>query len=253
LENYGDSTQKVSLSFFLFDLIETLSLIDLIRGCEYKFRLLKFDRKNWRVSYNALILLENLLTHGPRRVAEEFQCDKDVIKEIGSFQYIDERGLAFMLRSLYSCPFTVIVVQYLFVFTCSFNWGLRVRSLSERVLKLLESEPFLKEERGRARKLTHGIQGFGSFCLWSSSTEATLKNSCFEIYGRCNPHYNENSSIREGTRRARQTHQDLHSVPKEPENDSGSGQGLGDGYAGEDHPFCNNANRTVASLISTNE
>jgi hypothetical protein len=138
-------------------------------------------------------------------------------------------------------------------FTCSFNWGLRVRSLSERVLKLLESEPFLKEERGRARKLTHGIQGFGSFGLWSSSTEATLKNSCFEIYGRCNPHYNENSSIREGTRRARQTHQDLHSVPKEPENDSGSGQGLGDGYAGEDHPFCNNANRTVASLISTNE
>jgi hypothetical protein len=138
-------------------------------------------------------------------------------------------------------------------FTCSFNWGLRVRSLSERVLKLLESEPFLKEERGRARKLTHGIQGFGSFGLWSSSTEATLKNSCFEIYGRCNPHYNENSSIREGSRRARQTHQDLNSVPKEPENDSGSGQGLGDGYAGEDHPFCNNANRTVASLISTNE
>lgn len=128
-----------------------------------------------------------------------------------------------------------------------------MKSLSERVLKLLESEPFLKEERGRARKLTHGIQGFGSFGFWSSSTEATLKNSCFEIYERCNSLYNEKSSIKEGTRRARQTHQDLNSVPKEPENDSGSRQGLGDGYAGEDHPFCNNANQTVASLLSTNE
>jgi epsin len=60
----------------------------------YKFRLSQFDRKNWRVSYNALVLLEHLLTHGPRRVAEEFQCDKRVIKEIGRFQHIDERGLA---------------------------------------------------------------------------------------------------------------------------------------------------------------
>lgn len=64
-----------------------------------KFRLLKFDRMNWRVSYKTLILLEHLLTHGPRRVAEEFQCDKDVIKGIGSFQYIDERGLACIFRS----------------------------------------------------------------------------------------------------------------------------------------------------------
>lgn len=56
-------------------------------------RLLKFDKKNWRASYNALILLEHLLTHGPKRIAEEFQSDhEDVIKQMGNFQYIDEKG-----------------------------------------------------------------------------------------------------------------------------------------------------------------
>lgn len=185
-------------------------------------RLLKFDRKNWRVSYNALILLEHLLTHGPRRVAEEFQCDKDVIKEIGSFQHIDERG---------------------------FNWGLSVTSLSERVLKLLESEPFLKEERARARKLTHGIKGLGSFGLRFSSTEATLKNPSFKTYGRCNSQYNDYT---------RQHKNDLLAPggksSTELENGSDSWQGIGDGCAVEDHPFCNNiANQTIASLLSTTE
>ncbi|KAE7996785.1 hypothetical protein FH972_001476 [Carpinus fangiana] len=176
-------------------------------------RLSQFDRENWRVSYNALVLLEHLLTHGPRRVAEEFLCDKQVIKEIGRFQYIDERG---------------------------FNWGLSVTNSSERVLKLLESEPFLKEERARARKLTHGIEGYGSFGLRFSSTDAALKNSSFKTYGRCSSHYNESFSIKEGARR-------------EPENDSGSGQGIEDGYAEEDHPFCDNADQTIASLLSTTE
>ena len=31
--------------------------------------LLKFERKNWRVSYNSLILLDHLLTHGPESIA----------------------------------------------------------------------------------------------------------------------------------------------------------------------------------------
>ena len=55
-------------------------------------RLLKFEKKNWRVSYNSLIVLEQLLTHGPESVAEEFQCDKYVIDQMKSFQYIDDRG-----------------------------------------------------------------------------------------------------------------------------------------------------------------
>ncbi|KAL2899001.1 UPF0759 protein YecE [Bienertia sinuspersici] len=42
-----------------------------------------------------------------------------------------------------------------------FNWGLAVRKKSERVLKLLEKGPLLKEEREHARKLTKEIKGFG--------------------------------------------------------------------------------------------
>jgi len=57
------------------------------------FRLMKFDWKNWRVSWKTLLLLEHLLiTHGPLRVAEEFQCDKDAIKEMVSFQFVHENG-----------------------------------------------------------------------------------------------------------------------------------------------------------------
>jgi len=57
------------------------------------FRLMKFDWKNWRVSWKTLLLLEHLLiTHGPLRVAEEFQCDKDAIKEMVSFQLSMRKG-----------------------------------------------------------------------------------------------------------------------------------------------------------------
>ncbi|KAJ6345135.1 hypothetical protein OIU78_007919 [Salix suchowensis] len=92
-------------------------------------RLLRFERKNWRPSYNSLIVLEHLLTHGPGSVAGEFQTDKDVIREMESFQCIDEKG---------------------------FNWGLAVRKKSERILNLLEEGPLLKEERERARRVTRG-------------------------------------------------------------------------------------------------
>ncbi|KAG6760221.1 hypothetical protein POTOM_036727 [Populus tomentosa] len=40
-----------------------------------------------------LLLWEHLrITHGPLRVAEEFQCDKDAIKEMVSFQFVHEKG-----------------------------------------------------------------------------------------------------------------------------------------------------------------
>lgn len=128
-------------------------------------RLASFDRKNWRMSYNGLILLEHLLTHGPESVAEEFQTDIDVITEMGSFQHTDEKG---------------------------FNWGLTVRKKSERILKLLEKGPLLKEERHRARKLTRGIEGFGSFCQRTSSAEGILRHSSsLGGYGRCNSQFND--------------------------------------------------------------
>ncbi|KAK6137763.1 hypothetical protein DH2020_028515 [Rehmannia glutinosa] len=55
-------------------------------------RLVKFDKSNWRTSYQAVIVLEYLLTHGPESVAVEFQRDGDVIREMERFQYIDEKG-----------------------------------------------------------------------------------------------------------------------------------------------------------------
>ncbi|XP_058109694.1 epsin-3-like [Magnolia sinica] len=123
-------------------------------------RLARYDIKHWRESYQALVLLEHLITHGPESVAAEFRSDQDVIRELESFQYIDERG---------------------------FNWGLTVRKKSERILQLLEKGPLLKEERDRARKLTRGIEGFGSFCQRSSSSAD--KEQSFNTYGRCNSHY----------------------------------------------------------------
>ncbi|KAH9767679.1 Dolichyl-phosphate beta-glucosyltransferase [Citrus sinensis] len=128
-------------------------------------RLLKFDKKNWRASYNALILLEHLLTHGPKRIAEEFQSDhEDVIKQMGNFQYIDEKG---------------------------FNWGSSVTKLSQRILELLQSEQLLTEERARARKLTREIKGFGSFSKRSSSDDYdSFRESLMRRYGRSSSYYN---------------------------------------------------------------
>lgn len=124
-------------------------------------RFSKFERRSWRVSYNSLAVLEHLLTHGPESVSKEFQIDKDVIGEMGSFQLIDEKG---------------------------FNWGLAVRKKSDRILKLLEKASLLKEERDRARKLTRGIQGFGSFCQ-RSSAQGFLRESSQGTFDRCNSQF----------------------------------------------------------------
>ena len=72
-----------------------------------------------------------------------------------------------------------------------FNWGLVVRKKSERILKLLEKGPILKEERDRARKLTREIQGFGSFSHRTSSAESVLRESpSFTTFGRSNSQFN---------------------------------------------------------------
>ncbi|KAG5624885.1 hypothetical protein H5410_010103 [Solanum commersonii] len=124
----------------------------------------KFDTRNWRSSYKALLLLEYLLTHGPESIAEEFQSDEDVIRQMESFQYVDEKGLVFILSSL----------------CFPFNWRSSVRNMSERVIKLLEDKSFLKKERGRARKVTVGIKGFGSFCKRPVSSEESMKEAFSE-------------------------------------------------------------------------
>ncbi|XP_006348990.1 epsin-3 [Solanum tuberosum] len=128
-------------------------------------KLSSFDKKNWRVSYKAVIVLEHLLTYGPESVAEEFQSDKDVIREMGSFQLIDEKG---------------------------FNWGLNVRKKSERILKLLEDGQLLKEERNKSRKISRGIEGFGSFNI--RRTTSSEEESAIRPYGRSNSQFNHHEN-----------------------------------------------------------
>ncbi|KAK6137984.1 hypothetical protein DH2020_028265 [Rehmannia glutinosa] len=130
-------------------------------------RLVKFDKSNWRTSYQAVIVLEYLLTHGPESVAEEFQRDGEVIREMERFQYIDEKG---------------------------FNWGLNVRKKCERILKLLEKGPLLKQERDKARKISRGIQGFGSFSIRTSSEQ---QESCVKAFDRSNSQFNDHITNQE--------------------------------------------------------
>ncbi|KAL2487522.1 ENTH/VHS family protein [Forsythia ovata] len=130
-------------------------------------RLARFDRRNWRASYKALILLEHLLTHGPESVAQEFHTNRDEIREMESFQHVDEKG---------------------------FNWGLNVRRKTERVLKLLEKGPLWKEERDRARKISRGIEGFGSFSYRTPSGQEILQESSNKAFDKCNSQFNEHGN-----------------------------------------------------------
>ncbi|GMP23027.1 hypothetical protein CsSME_00000789 [Camellia sinensis var. sinensis] len=192
-------------------------------------RLSRFDRKKWRPSYKALIVLDHLLTHGPERIAEEFQCDKDAIREMTNFQHVDEKG---------------------------FNWGLSTKKKSETILKLLEDMPFLKEERARSRKLTSGIKGFGSLCLRkSSSIDGSSKESSREtVIVRHNSHYNcyENQDVEvlaqndafsteEKIKKMLQTCE----VPEKQVKNANSRLNIGEECSDEvNHPFCENEHQT---------
>ncbi|XP_028757106.1 epsin-2-like [Neltuma alba] len=142
-----------------FELEEYWRIVEILHK-----RLLKFEKKDWRASYNSLILLDYLLTHGPESVAVEFQSDKDVINQMKGFQHIDDRR---------------------------FNWGLTLQKKSERILMLLEDGPLLKGERERARKVTRGIQGFGSFSERSAPREASSSTP----FGRCHSDFNNHHTV----------------------------------------------------------
>ncbi|XP_028785578.1 epsin-3-like [Neltuma alba] len=109
-----------------------------------------FNTEEWRRSYKALVLLEFLLTHGPEQFAVEFQCDSEVIEELGSFTHIDETG---------------------------FNWGARMQKISGQILKLLQGGPTLREARLKALKITNEIQGFGSSEYSPSSASSSSSSS----------------------------------------------------------------------------
>nr|ACU20173.1 unknown [Glycine max] len=158
-----DSPTLRSISRAAFELDDYLRIVEILHK-----RLLKFDNKNWRASYNSLIVLEHLLTHGPESVAEEFQSDKDVIGQMKCFQHIDDSG---------------------------FNWGLAVRKKSEQILKLLEEGTLLKEERNRARRLSRGIQGFGSFSPRSTQAQGVLQEkSSPTTFDRRTADFNDNEN-----------------------------------------------------------
>ncbi|KAF0919401.1 hypothetical protein E2562_029347 [Oryza meyeriana var. granulata] len=146
-----------------FEIDEYVRIADILHK-----RFARFDRRQWREAYKALLLLEHLLTHGPRSVASEFQRDREVIQQMATFQHIDEKG---------------------------FNWGMTVKSKSERVLKLLERGPYLEEERERARKIAREIKGFGSFNLSSAQASgqaaAGVRASVNQCYGRSNSRYED--------------------------------------------------------------
>ncbi|CAI9768300.1 unnamed protein product [Fraxinus pennsylvanica] len=177
-------------------------------------RLSKFDTWNWRASYKALILLEHLLTHGPQRLADEFESEEDIIREMANFRYVDEKG---------------------------FNWGLSVQKKSERILNLLEDRPYLKEERAKARKLTFGIKGFGSFSNWPA--EGGLKETTFENYLRTNSLFN--GHYEEGL--ASNEHTNLLSMERTAKNTDTMLE-----YPVEvDHPFWEKEHQTRVSLLSS--
>ncbi|KAJ4757124.1 ENTH/VHS family protein [Rhynchospora pubera] len=120
-------------------------------------RLAKFEKKQWREPYNSLVLLEHLLTHGHERIADEFQNIKGTAQEMCKFQFIDEKG---------------------------FKSGIVMKKKSEKVLKLLEKGPLFREERERARKISRGIQGFGSFSQNSISNNAIANEKASNFIGR---------------------------------------------------------------------
>ncbi|KAL8463151.1 hypothetical protein ACS0TY_033974 [Phlomoides rotata] len=200
-------------------------------------RLSRFDACNWRGCYNALVLLEHLLTHGPQRIAEEFESDhEDTIMDMATFYCVDDKG---------------------------FNWGLSVKKKSERVMKLLEDGSYLKEERARARKLTVGIKGFGSFSQRPAADERSNNIDSERILGSTSllfgggvrrRHYNtaeeRNLLASEGFTKLLETNnitqnEDLKGWPHTYMHNS-------NGYVmEEDHPFWDNEHHTRVSLLSS--
>ncbi|KAL6192038.1 hypothetical protein ACLB2K_038425 [Fragaria x ananassa] len=125
-----DAKTMTKLAAASFEMEDYWRIVDILHR-----KLYNVDWKEWRQSYKVLVLLEFLLTHGPVDFAEEFQCDSEVIQELGSFKYIDDRG---------------------------FDWGSCMQKKSDQLLVLLRGGPTLREARYKALKLTNEIQGFGS-------------------------------------------------------------------------------------------
>lgn len=152
--------------------------------------MLMFDRREWRGMYNTLTMLNHLLIYDPLSVFNEFQHERVIIEDAVKIEWIDERG-----------------------FDCGRQ---KVRNIAEKVLRLLEDDMFLKDERERNRKRSFGrITGFG--------------NSSFVIHSEtfCETNKGRDSSFLS-------EHQTC-------ENDRSA----------DDHPFVENEHNTVQLLLSS--
>lgn len=72
-----------------------------------------------------------------------------------------------------------------------------VRKKSDRILQLLYNRALLKEERNRARSVTKGIEGFGSFHVRTTDSEQTVlqdSSSSLLAFDKCNSQFNEHGN-----------------------------------------------------------
>lgn len=131
-----------------------------------------------------------------------------------------------------------------------------MRKLSERVVKLVEDEAFFREERARARNLTCGIKGFGSFSLQRSSfIDSSLKDLSlsFKTYERCNSHHNDDQSCKNGVLSSNEKFL-MEEEIKKPQQIDGYQDIISKPDISldiEDHPFCDSEHQTAESLLST--
>ncbi|KAA8527779.1 hypothetical protein F0562_035352 [Nyssa sinensis] len=143
-----DAKTMTTIAEASYDIDDYWRIVDVLHR-----RLDSIDWKQWRQSYKSLILLDFLLTHGPEDFAEEFQCDTDVIRELGAFKHKDEKG---------------------------FDWGANMQKKSDRILELLQGGETLRQARLKALKITKEIQGFGGSTASpspSSSSETSQPSS----------------------------------------------------------------------------
>lgn len=153
-----------------------------------------------------------------------------------------------MTQSLCSFVVHVPIISICVWLTCfRFNWGLRVNKLSDRVLKLIQNSAFLKEERARARSLTRGIEGFGSFIHRSSSPDAGLvKDFPSKVYGRCNSYYDDHLN-----KENKFFAEERNSQSNKKDEVSESWPSRGDENPSGNHPFCDHEHQTTKSLLSS--
>ncbi|XP_017413129.2 epsin-3 [Vigna angularis] len=134
----------------------------------FVYLLYNVDWEQWRQAYKTMVLLEFLLTHGPQEFAPEFQCDVEIIEDLGGFTHIDEKGTWGLIDFHFlSIPMAIN----------RFNWGSRMQKLSDEIVKLLQNAEALTEARLKALKITNGIQGFGSSVKCPSPTSSSSAGS----------------------------------------------------------------------------